>query len=224
MIRGMRAAGFLSIALAASPIVAQQDHGLRFVAEIGFRRDDGEFLARALDVAREGAFARAAADGADETAIRGWLIEHGAALLPVSMSMWVDPATVDGGWAPGIAVFDLGGEFDLGALLERVAAAPLSDVEDAWETEIGFVRRLPTQDGTRVLLSSVDPRGEPWFGGAGLAQPSIKTLRDLYKPLEKLLLELHPYDQPEIVATACVEISGGYQKWLNEQVKPPGKG
>ena len=53
---------------------------------------------------------------------------------------------------------------------------------------------------------------------------TIKTRRDLYKPLEKLLLELHPYDQPEIIATAVVEISAGYQKWLNEQVKQPAKG
>jgi periplasmic divalent cation tolerance protein len=53
---------------------------------------------------------------------------------------------------------------------------------------------------------------------------TIKTRRDLYKPLEKLLLELHPYDQPEIVATAFVEVSAGYQKWLNDQVKQPGKG
>jgi periplasmic divalent cation tolerance protein len=53
---------------------------------------------------------------------------------------------------------------------------------------------------------------------------TIKTRRDLYKPLEKLLLELHPYDQPEIIATACVEISAGYQKWLSEQVKAPSKG
>lgn len=53
---------------------------------------------------------------------------------------------------------------------------------------------------------------------------TIKTRRDLYTPLEQLLLELHPYDQPEIIATACVEISAGYQRWLNEQLKPPGKG
>src|SRR5262245_37234090 len=54
---------------------------------------------------------------------------------------------------------------------------------------------------------------------------TIKTRRDLYKPLEKLLLELHPYDQPEIVATALVEISSGYLKWLCEQVemKPTGE-
>jgi periplasmic divalent cation tolerance protein len=52
---------------------------------------------------------------------------------------------------------------------------------------------------------------------------TIKTRRDLYKPLEKLLLELHPYDQPEIMATPIVEVSAGYLKWLNEQVKEDGK-
>jgi periplasmic divalent cation tolerance protein len=52
---------------------------------------------------------------------------------------------------------------------------------------------------------------------------TIKTRRDLYRPLEKLLLELHPYDQPEIVATAIAEVSAGYLKWLMEQVKE-GKG
>lgn len=48
---------------------------------------------------------------------------------------------------------------------------------------------------------------------------TIKTRRDLYPRLEKLLLELHPYDQPEIIALALVEISAGYAKWLSEQVK-----
>ena len=48
---------------------------------------------------------------------------------------------------------------------------------------------------------------------------TIKTRRDLYGNLEKLLLATHPYDQPEIIATAIVEISPGYLKWLNEQVK-----
>ena len=49
---------------------------------------------------------------------------------------------------------------------------------------------------------------------------AIKTRRDLYPSLEKLLLDLHPYDQPEIIATPIVEISAGYLKWLNEQVDP----
>ena len=48
---------------------------------------------------------------------------------------------------------------------------------------------------------------------------TIKTRRDLYHPLEKLLLELHPYDQPEIIATAIDQVSSGYLKWLTEQVR-----
>jgi periplasmic divalent cation tolerance protein len=48
---------------------------------------------------------------------------------------------------------------------------------------------------------------------------TIKTRRDLYRPLEKLLLELHPYDQPEIIGTAIAEVSAGYLKWLSEQVQ-----
>ena len=52
---------------------------------------------------------------------------------------------------------------------------------------------------------------------------TIKTRRELFNPLEKLLLELHPYDQPEIIATATTEVSPGYLKWLTEQVKETDK-
>jgi periplasmic divalent cation tolerance protein len=48
---------------------------------------------------------------------------------------------------------------------------------------------------------------------------TIKTRRDLYKPLERLILDLHPYDQPEIIATPVVDVSPGYLKWLAEQVQ-----
>ena len=48
---------------------------------------------------------------------------------------------------------------------------------------------------------------------------TMKTRRDLYEKLEKLLLATHSYDQPEIIATPIVEISPGYLKWLCEQVK-----
>jgi periplasmic divalent cation tolerance protein len=61
-----------------------------------------------------------------------------------------------------------------------------------------------------------------WNGRIELAVEwavTIKTRRDLYKPLEKLLLDLHPYDQPEILATSVAEVSAGYLKWLAEQVK-----
>src|SRR5436190_19643699 len=59
-----------------------------------------------------------------------------------------------------------------------------------------------------------------WNGRIEMASEwtlTIKTRRDLYKQLEKLLLELHPYDQPEIVATLVAEVSAGYLKWLTEQ-------
>ena len=48
---------------------------------------------------------------------------------------------------------------------------------------------------------------------------TIKTRRDLYPALEALLLEKHPYDEPEIIATASDAVSSGYLKWLNEQVE-----
>lgn len=48
---------------------------------------------------------------------------------------------------------------------------------------------------------------------------TLKTRRDVFPKLEKLILALHPYDQPEIVATPIVEISSGYQKWLADEVK-----
>lgn len=65
-----------------------------------------------------------------------------------------------------------------------------------------------------------------WNGRIEMASEwtiTMKTRRDLYKNLEKLLLELHPYDQPEIIATAVAEVSAGYLKWLGEQVKGAGK-
>jgi periplasmic divalent cation tolerance protein len=49
---------------------------------------------------------------------------------------------------------------------------------------------------------------------------TIKTRRDLYPALEELLLELHPYDQPEIIGTLVDEVSSGYLNWLAEQVGP----
>ena len=59
-----------------------------------------------------------------------------------------------------------------------------------------------------------------WNGRIEIASEwvlTIKTRSQLYLPLEKLLLELHPYEQPEILATEAVEVSAGYWKWMREQ-------
>ena len=48
----------------------------------------------------------------------------------------------------------------------------------------------------------------------------IKTIRSLYREVEQTLLDLHPYDQPEILAIAVSDVSEGYAQWLREQVQP----
>ena len=42
----------------------------------------------------------------------------------------------------------------------------------------------------------------------------IKTAPTHYKVLEKRLLQLHPYDTPEIIATSISEASLAYKEWL----------
>jgi periplasmic divalent cation tolerance protein len=42
----------------------------------------------------------------------------------------------------------------------------------------------------------------------------IKTASSHFKALEKRLKELHPYDTPEIIATAITESSPEYRAWM----------
>jgi periplasmic divalent cation tolerance protein len=49
---------------------------------------------------------------------------------------------------------------------------------------------------------------------------TMKTRPDAYVALEQAVLAMHPYDQPEVVATPIFAISAGYLKWLSEQVQP----
>ncbi len=47
----------------------------------------------------------------------------------------------------------------------------------------------------------------------------MKTHSTLLSQLEKLILEMHPYDQPEIIATAAEHVSAGYLKWLKDELR-----
>src|SRR5256885_830954 len=76
-------------------------------------------------------------------------------------------------------------------------------------------RRLGPDDAAFIFLRL------PGNGRGG--EENDKPRHDLYKQVEKLLLELHPYDQPEILATAVAEVSVGYLKWLTEQVSGKGQ-
>lgn len=61
-----------------------------------------------------------------------------------------------------------------------------------------------------------------WQGGLQSAtewQVLLKTAGDRYAGLEAYLREVHPYDEPEIVATEIVAGSAGYLAWLREQTR-----
>ncbi len=47
----------------------------------------------------------------------------------------------------------------------------------------------------------------------------VKTRRELYEAVEAAILQLHPYDVPEIVATEILSASPAYLKWLDQQVE-----
>ena len=41
-----------------------------------------------------------------------------------------------------------------------------------------------------------------------------KTIRKLYPKIEDVILEIHPYDVPEIISMAIVDVSDAYAEWL----------
>jgi periplasmic divalent cation tolerance protein len=46
----------------------------------------------------------------------------------------------------------------------------------------------------------------------------MKTRDDLYGDLEKAILEIHPYEVPEILAVPVIAGSQSYLDWLNREV------
>jgi len=47
----------------------------------------------------------------------------------------------------------------------------------------------------------------------------IKTENELYKEIEKVLSEIHPYEVPEIVSVPIVNGSHAYLSWLYEELR-----
>lgn len=44
----------------------------------------------------------------------------------------------------------------------------------------------------------------------------MKTKRSLFDKLKVRIVELHPYDLPEVVATSITDASAEYLKWIDE--------
>lgn len=58
----------------------------------------------------------------------------------------------------------------------------------------------------------------PWEGKVQSTEEwvcSIKTRADLFKAVQTLINEIHPYELPEIIATPIVKASDDYQDWLD---------
>ncbi|MDF4250529.1 MULTISPECIES: divalent-cation tolerance protein CutA [unclassified Streptomyces] len=51
-------------------------------------------------------------------------------------------------------------------------------------------------------------------------QVLFKTCADRYGALEDYLREAHPYEVPEIIATAVVRGSADYLRWVEEETRP----
>jgi periplasmic divalent cation tolerance protein len=51
----------------------------------------------------------------------------------------------------------------------------------------------------------------------------IKTRREMYKPLELRIKELHSYEVPEIIAVGVSDGSESYIKWIRESTKGKGR-
>ena len=47
---------------------------------------------------------------------------------------------------------------------------------------------------------------------------TIKTDQRLFAQVEKVIQEIHHYDEPEIIAVEISDSSAGYRKWINDSV------
>ncbi len=49
----------------------------------------------------------------------------------------------------------------------------------------------------------------------------LKSVTACWAELEALVIELHPYDVPAMVALPCTEVLGPFADWLHENTKAP---
>jgi periplasmic divalent cation tolerance protein len=61
-----------------------------------------------------------------------------------------------------------------------------------------------------------------WQGRITSSEEYVLTMKSddsQYRELERVILELHPYEVPEIVATVITHVSEGYHQWLEEELR-----
>ena len=90
--------------------------------------------------------------------------------------------------------------------------------EDAERISIALVERR-----LAACVQTVGPIASRyrWQGAVETArewQCLIKTEAARYPEVEAAIAELHPYDEPEVIATPIVAGSAGYLAWVSENV------
>lgn len=83
---------------------------------------------------------------------------------------------------------------------------------------------LQRRHGACVQISGPIESSYWWNGRIETAREytlTIKTLKEKFPQVEQTIIEFHPYDQPEILATPVVAIAADYAAWLQEQLKAP---
>jgi periplasmic divalent cation tolerance protein len=96
-----------------------------------------------------------------------------------------------------------------------------ADKESAEKIALQVLQR---RHGACVQISGPIESSYWWNGRIETAREytlTIKTLQEKFAQIEKTIAEIHPYDQPEILATPVVAIAADYASWLHEQLKPP---
>ncbi|GBD05686.1 Divalent-cation tolerance protein CutA [bacterium HR20] len=63
-----------------------------------------------------------------------------------------------------------------------------------------------------------------WWGGAITSETEavllLKTRSDLVEQLRQRILELHPYNVPEVIVLQPSAVSDAYAAWVEESTKP----
>ena len=78
-------------------------------------------------------------------------------------------------------------------------------------------------DNTLAACVNILPSVESvymWQGKREKAQEHlllIKTTFEAYKPLEKAICEIHPYELPEVIAVPIQDGLTGYLEWIDQQ-------
>lgn len=108
------------------------------------------------------------------------------------------------------------------------------------ETYIQVLTTMPTkEDAEKTALTILEKRLAAcvqiigpiasmyrWKGNIETAQEwqcLIKSRKDLFGNLVESIKASHPYETPEIIATAISAGSGDYLKWLQDELKTTGR-